>query len=546
VTRLRGLGARRARCAAALVVVALVACAPADPTPPPLRAHAVLAAGADAGSFHPWLLGYNSLWFFRGMGILGDGGYDAELLQVIDELGVRLLRYPGGTVSHTFHWHEAVGPPEGREPQLVPFLADERFRSFGRQRLLPAYGPDEFLEVCARVGAEPLLVCAFAEGTPGEAAAWVAYLNGDPADTRSIVDAPEDGGRHWETVGHWAALRVAHGRSEPYGVRLFEIGNEVDLERYGRTVSGYAGAFLRYARAMKRVDPSIRIGAVGHDRMGEPGHRDREAGGPPWNETLFERVGTEADFLCLHYYARRDGRAGTTLDVLAEPVVHGRRIRRIRDELERRFGARAPFLAVTEHAVDSRAGGGDGTANATLRAALAVADTIFELARSGVRIGCLHVLNLRFDGESPFLGFATVLDHRGRRILAPHYHVVRLLSRHAGEALLEVETKSPTLRPGFDEALAVDAVSGIATKDANGRPTVYAVNKHPRRSVALEVVLEVAHARARATVVTGDGPDASNRDGPRVVPAPLAVEVGEGTVRVVLPPLSFAMLEIGR
>ena len=81
------------------------------------------------GPIAPTLLGYNSLWMFGGMGIWSAAETKPrdDVLDELEALGVRLLRYPGGTVSHTFHWWEAIGPVGDRRPQTIPFLEDDRF-----------------------------------------------------------------------------------------------------------------------------------------------------------------------------------------------------------------------------------------------------------------------------------------------------------------------------------------------------------------------------------------------------------------------------------
>ena len=148
--------------------------------------------------------------------------------------GMTVQRFPGGCGTHFFDWKKAVGTPAERPNQ--------RFA-------LP-----EFLRFCEATGAEPVITLADYAGTAAEAAELVEYLN-----------APDDG-RH-----PWAARRAADGRKEPWNVVWFECGNETyhGNHRKGaesRTMPSqeYAVRYREFRRAMRAVDPKVRLGAVWH------------------------------------------------------------------------------------------------------------------------------------------------------------------------------------------------------------------------------------------------------------------------------------------
>lgn len=499
-------------------------------------------------SLAPTLLGYNSLWMFGGMGIWSAGDHAAreEVLDELEDLGVRLLRYPGGTVSHTFHWWEAIGPVENRRPQTIPFLEDERFAGIvGGAEDLPVFGPDEFLGVCERLSIEPLLVCAFEEGTPQEAAAWVAYVNGDPDDSNEI--GTDANGRDWGTVGSWASRRVANGRREPWGVRWFEVGNELDLVRFRRTAVAYADAYLEYREAMRAVDPAIRVGAVAHAVPQGIGYEDESRESDrAWNPTLFERCGDRLDALCLHFYANHDARTDDALDVLADPVAHARAIAEIRDSATSVLGREVP-IAVTEHAMDERSRGKNaGAGNSSLRAAIVVADSLVQFAHEGVVIAGLHVLRLKWGGAmNPFLHFASTLEWRGRRILAPQYHVVRLLSDHWLATSVACEVDASVFRPQFDPSLEVPYVSALASR-GEARGAIVLVNKHPSQSIRASIdTVGAPGGKPRARCVTGPEPDANNLDAEAVTTRDHAVQRQGDALVVELPPLSVVAVDFG-
>lgn len=147
--------------------------------------------------------------------------------------GMTILRYPGGCYASNFDWRKAVGPLAGR--------GDWRF------------GLNEYVELCRALGAEPLITCSDyvlpAEEMPAHLAAMVEYLNA-PA-------TPEH---------PWAMKRKAWGHPEPFGVKWFELGNESGAGNYyckprrKFTSEAYSDYANKCAAAMRKIDPSIKIG----------------------------------------------------------------------------------------------------------------------------------------------------------------------------------------------------------------------------------------------------------------------------------------------
>ena len=127
-------------------------------------------------------------------GQTGDGVWDpkarrlvAETVTVAKEIGLTMLRYPGGCCSHDFHWKRTVGPL-GQRPDY-------------------SFGLDEFLAYCRAVGAKPLITASDYSSRPQDNADLVEYLNA-PADDNHP----------------WAKKRAAWGHREPYQATYFGNG----------------------------------------------------------------------------------------------------------------------------------------------------------------------------------------------------------------------------------------------------------------------------------------------------------------------------------
>ena len=198
-----------------------------------------------------------------------------------------LLRFPGGNASNKYHWN-GIYPPyavsQGWDNQSNPWAVDT----------------GEFLTLCKTLGAQALITTnhgyheydtTATDGTVANAAAlaadWVEYCN-----------SPNDGSNP-NGGTDWAAQRVADGYAEPFGVKYWEIGNEV----YGPWTIGnevadgavYGAQFNTFYDAMKGVDPTIYVGINGY--VGDP---QKVA----WTEEVFSNPGTaeRVDFIDVHEY----------------------------------------------------------------------------------------------------------------------------------------------------------------------------------------------------------------------------------------------------
>ncbi|QNK58321.1 alpha-L-arabinofuranosidase C-terminal domain-containing protein [Paenibacillus sp. PAMC21692] len=195
-----------------------------------------------------------------------------DVFEMTRELNSGIMRLGGNYIS-LYHWDDFVGPTDLRANYI-----NEAWDDAGHVHKY--FGTDEFVALCKQLGVEPQLCVNMGTGTAEEAAAWVEYCNGG-VDTAM------------------GALRAANGYPEPYGVRYWEIGNEM----YGPWQAGvctpeqYAGQYLQFAAEMKAVDPDIVLLGCG---------TARDSLAPGWNRKVLELAGTEMDYLTLHLYPGRN------------------------------------------------------------------------------------------------------------------------------------------------------------------------------------------------------------------------------------------------
>ena len=242
---------------------------------------------------------------------------DPDVIRMLREAGLPLLRWPGGNFVSGYHWRDGIGPVDARPTLPNPAWPGLEVNFFGT---------DEFIAFCRQVGCEPMICVNAGLGAPEEAAAWLEYCNGGP-------DTP------------MGALRAQNGHPEPYDVRIWEIGNEVhgDWQVGWTTAGGYVDRYRRFVAAMRQVDPTVEIVACGDQLLGLASD---------WNRRLIDEGAEDLRSISDHLltgqlvgpttdpaelYHAFMGYAGT-LDDLYTPMLERMRARGVED----------PCIAITE------------------------------------------------------------------------------------------------------------------------------------------------------------------------------------------------------
>jgi alpha-N-arabinofuranosidase len=445
--------------------------------------------------------GRGRVWVDQASLMPGDsaaGGTRADVFERVRALRPAFIRWPGGNVAQDYHWGWGVGPRDGR-PLWVNL-------SWKNEPEPSDFGTDEFVAFSRAVGAEPSLTVNV-EGrgaTPEEAAAWVEYCNG-PATSRH------------------GALRAANGHPAPYGVRYWEIGNEIwgDWVRGHSDAESYARNYRRYVDAMRRVDSTIRFIAVGGNDMA-------------WNRTVLRRVGRDVDYLALHHYFGSDSAQRDLRTLMAHPLDY----ERFYHEVARVAGEAVPGhrirLAINEWGLgvpESRQHGMDA-------------------ALYGAR------LMLVFERASPLVAMTAVSDlingwpggiiqaSRHGVFVTPLYHANRLFAGHLGAERLATEVAGPSF--------GAPALDAVASRSADGR-LIYLkiVNAHP--TLALDARVELRGVAIGAAteweLLAAPGPAARNDFAAPDAIAPRQVPLRGGarfTLRLPARSVSVVTLHVAR
>ena len=211
----------------------------------------------------------------------------ATVKSKIRDLAPTILRFPGGKVSDMYFWEQGLDP---RQAEWADYSIIEHMKlvnSLGAEALITVnYGTNSTYNIALETKIK-------------RAQAFVAFCNGRTDDTRFLD--PNDTGQKdpvWGTVADWARKRAQLGFPKPFDVRYWQVGNEPYYSENPIISSQvYATDFISFARAMKEVDPKIKIGAAGIQSP-DPDKPNQ----PYWNDDVIWLTRYFLDFLSTHPY----------------------------------------------------------------------------------------------------------------------------------------------------------------------------------------------------------------------------------------------------
>jgi alpha-L-arabinofuranosidase len=456
-----------------------------------------------------------------------EDGFRTDVLDLVRELGVTVVRYPGGNFVSNYQWEDGVGPKEDRPRKL-----DLAWRAIEPNQ----FGTDEFAGWARKAGVEPMWAVNLGTRGVTEAVDLLQYVNGAPGTE------PAD-------------RRVANGYEKPHNVKLWCLGNELDgpWQIGHKTAEEYARLAEETARAMRRVEPELELVACGSSNRQMPTFGS-------WERAVLERTYDLVDHISLHeYYEPKDGdtqsflavaedmdrfisQVVATADHVGAVLRSDKKITLSFDEWNVWYQHRFP-----------------GEQALAVREASPLIEDVYDVA-DAIVVGSLLITLLRHADRVKVACLAQLVNVIAPILTEPGgpawrqtiFHPFALTAKYAGSRVLQTAVSGPEVETG--RFGAVPALWSTATyDDESGEIAVFVVNRSETDPVDCEIpltALESAYGPLRLVDHLGlydddrgavNSPDDPDRVTPRSVDG---TTIRDGLCSATLPPASWHLLRL--
>ncbi len=437
-------------------------------------------------------------------------GFRRDVLGAAKDLGVSVLRWPGGNFSSNYHWMDGIGPRDGRPRRLEMAwgtVEDNRF------------GTHEYMKYIEMLGAEPYVCVNLGTGTWTEAQQWVEYCN-SPLDTAMT------------------RLRKQNGRAEPWKITYWGLGNEMDgpWQMGHRTADDYGKFALETAKLMKLTDPGIKLIAAGSSNY-------NNVDWIGWNRTVLEYLRPQIDYLSLHLYV---GNAANDFgDFLASSLVLDERIKTTEGVINAALSGMSPqrniYIAWDEWNVWYRARGPEQRGRNILEERYNLEDALVVATFLNSFVNHAHILKMANMAQLVNV-IAPIFANEQGMFLQTIYYPLQLFAKNVKGKALELFVDAPSYsNRRFGE------VPYLSTSAAwnDGRLFLNVVNRHRTESIAVALELEDKQFSGPVEIFEVNGPDikSENDFGKTTVKAVKRTEPAEGRkLMVSVPAHSYTLL----
>ncbi len=454
-------------------------------------------------------------------------GMRRDVIDLVRDLNIPILRYPGGNFVSAFNWEDSVGPKDQRPTRL-----DLAWHTSESNQV----GVHEFAEWCDAVGTEMMLALNLGSRGLDAARNFVEYVN-------------HPGG------SYWSDLRIKNGRKDPWNVKLWALGNEMDgpWQIGHKSADEYGQLANETAKAVRAFDRNLELVVCGSSHADMPTY-------PDWESTVLEHAYENVDYISLHMYFRNDDK--NTANYLA-----------INEKLDRYIGAVASTINYVKAKKRSKKNvyisfdewnvwyhsneqdrkileGNDGWPHAP-----ALLEDIYNF-EDVLQVGCALNTFIRRSDVVKIAAIAQLVN-----VIAPimtvkggpawkqsTYYPFYFASRYGRGTALNLAVNSPGYDCEHGDNVSYVDISGVRNEEA-GTVTFFAVNRHASETIALDIALNgfapaqvldhkvMTHTDLEAV----NGPNKPNE----VVPYDgQGTKVDGNTVTVSLPPYSYQMIRL--
>jgi len=469
---------------------------------------------------------YEGFWVGEGSKIPNVRGIRQDVVQALRKIKVPVLRWPGGCFADEYHWMDGIGPRESR-----PTMINTHWGGVVENN---HFGTHEFMDLCDQLGCEPYICGNVGSGTVQEMSQWVEYIT-------------------FGGTSPMANLRRKNGRSDPWRLKYFGVGNE-NWGCGGRmTPEYYSDLYRRYALYARNYGDN-RLFRIACGPRNDDYH---------WTEVLMEKAGSDKllggpymDGLALHYYTSvkrlPDGtRVGSAtqfdeaewIEIIAKGLHMDELVRRHSTIMDKYDPAQKVALVVDEwgtwYAVEPGTNPRFLYQQNTMRDAIVAATTLDIFNKHCDRVRMANI------AQTVNVLQAMILTQNEKMLCTPSYHVFEMYAVHQGATMIPVDVKSELYEHGD---YSVPALSASASVDDNGKLHITLSNANPHKDVTVKShVGGMRASRVQGRILQANAMNAHNtfEEPDAVVPHPFGGALLSGDELLVsLPKMSVVVLEV--
>jgi alpha-N-arabinofuranosidase len=510
-----------------LIAGAAVSLAAAYPAAATIQASATVDTHAAGVRVAPEIFGHfaeelghgidGGIWVGEDSPIPNVRGYRKDVVDALKELGVPVVRWPGGCYADTYHWRNGIGS-RAKRPVTINY-------SWGGVEQRNQFGTHEFFDFAELIGAQTYLSVNIGSGTPAEARDWVEYVSSDKHST--VADE-----------------RRANGRDKPWTIDYVGLGNEIWGCGGSQTAEEATAQIRRFATYLHIGPKLVAAGASDRDYH--------------WTEALMDvgghyREGLPFDAVSLHYYTLPTGQWGHKGSAIGFPESEWASTLKHTRDLEEMIAQHAAIMDKADPQkkvglmVDEWGTWYDPTPG-TNSAFLVQENTLRDalVAATNFHIFMRHADRVRMANIAQMVNvLQAVLQTDGPRMVKTATYYAFLMYRpFQGATALPVTISSPDYAVGDSKLPAIDVSAG---KHGDGATYVGLINADPNQGADVELAIDGAGKRISGQVLTAAKMDSRNAFGAAEQVRPAAFTGARwagGKLRVSMPAKSIVVLTL--
>ena len=384
-----------------------------------------------------------------------ENGFRKDYIDAMKELKVTNMRWPGGNFVMGYNWQDGIGPKDQR-----PARINLAWGGVDNNHV----GTDEWIALNKSMGSENVVCVNLGLATIQDACYWVEYCN-------------------YKKGTYYSNLRAKYGHPQPYDVKIWDLGNEVDgapWELGHKDADDYVKIAREAAKAMRSVDHTIKFVASGSSYY-EPTGQWVE-----WNRKVLTGIGDMIDYLSIHRYWENSRDYYTFMGQSAMDFEEKINVTAAEIEAVRAMkGFKNPiYISVDEW----------GSFGRDFRSVLPIAQCLNSFVRHADVVKMTN-----FTMMTSLLG----ADREKGSFKTPLFYTFKLFSNNCRGNSIDTYVECDTFNTEKYKGIPYLDVTSVYSKETN---TVYVnvVNRHEEKAIATDIISSSGRFTGKAEVILVD------------------------------------------